>query len=370
MEVRLTARVRDMVVATRSVRVRHRNLELFDGPADDGLVRMSGGLLIVEGRDGRVEEHGMRARDVVRVPDGGAALAGETLYLRHPYADMIVAPVPEGEEAEVRFRDLAPWVSFEERVDELTGLTVLTVTRAPPYMRPALELAPRSPGAAWRAERVPLPPGAELQCRDGDVVTRGALLARVGGLPTWRSPEGSTEWLLLDHLEGRSAHPRKAVVAPVSGRARVGGDVPEGAVVLVAGGVEHVVRLPSRPHSLYVFDGMWVHRGDAMTDGVIDHRDLARALGREGFAAHLGGELRELFGMGGVALGGAQAELVARALADRVEVTDPGDSRYLAGEVASRDDVLDANDRLRAEGRRPARYETVFTGLSSPSRRR
>jgi hypothetical protein len=122
-----------------------------------------------------------------------------------------------------------------------------------------------------------------------------------------------------------------------------------------------VLRRPARAHTLQVCDGTWIHRGEPLTDGAIDHAELARALGFEPFAAHLIAEVRDLLYLGGARVRETQVELVVRALLAKVVVLDAGASRFLPGEVLPREVVVAENERLRAAGLPEVLHESSFT---------
>src|SRR3546814_11584456 len=51
----------------------------------------------------------------------------------------------------------------------------------------------------------------------------------------------------------------------------------------------------------------------------------------------------------------------------KVEITDQGDSRFLHGEQAERQRVLEDNVKLEAKGELPAKYEPVLLGITKAS---
>jgi DNA-directed RNA polymerase subunit beta' len=51
----------------------------------------------------------------------------------------------------------------------------------------------------------------------------------------------------------------------------------------------------------------------------------------------------------------------------RVHVVDAGDTDFIPGEQVERSELLNANDRMDAEGLRPATYENVLLGITKAS---
>ena len=61
------------------------------------------------------------------------------------------------------------------------------------------------------------------------------------------------------------------------------------------------------------------------------------------------------------------AEIMAAYIIVEIEVTDPGDTRFLAGEQCERFDFLDENEKVTKEGGRPATYESLLLGITKVS---
>jgi DNA-directed RNA polymerase subunit beta' len=60
-------------------------------------------------------------------------------------------------------------------------------------------------------------------------------------------------------------------------------------------------------------------------------------------------------------------EVIVRQMLRRVQITNVGDSKYISGEQVERSELLDTNDRLRAEGKMPAVHADVLLGITKAS---
>jgi DNA-directed RNA polymerase subunit beta' len=60
-------------------------------------------------------------------------------------------------------------------------------------------------------------------------------------------------------------------------------------------------------------------------------------------------------------------EVIVRQMLRRIVITDPGDSRFIREEGVERSEVLDENDKLISEGKRPAEYGFVLLGITKAS---
>ena len=60
-------------------------------------------------------------------------------------------------------------------------------------------------------------------------------------------------------------------------------------------------------------------------------------------------------------------EVIVRQMLRRVQIVNPGDSSYIAGEQVERSELLDTNDRMLAEGKLPATHADVLLGITKAS---
>src|SRR5256885_1325697 len=51
----------------------------------------------------------------------------------------------------------------------------------------------------------------------------------------------------------------------------------------------------------------------------------------------------------------------------RIQVEDPGDTRFIPGEQVERADVLEENEKVQAEGKKPATYSYMLLGITKAS---
>jgi DNA-directed RNA polymerase subunit beta' len=60
-------------------------------------------------------------------------------------------------------------------------------------------------------------------------------------------------------------------------------------------------------------------------------------------------------------------EVIVRQMLRRVQIIEPGGTRFIVGEQVERSDLLDENDRIISEGKAPATYEHVLLGITKAS---
>jgi DNA-directed RNA polymerase subunit beta' len=60
-------------------------------------------------------------------------------------------------------------------------------------------------------------------------------------------------------------------------------------------------------------------------------------------------------------------EVIVRQMLRRVQITNPGDTTYIANEQVERSELWDTNDKMRAEGKMIATHADVLLGITKAS---
>ena len=71
--------------------------------------------------------------------------------------------------------------------------------------------------------------------------------------------------------------------------------------------------------------------------------------------------------MQGVKINDKHIEVIVRQMLRRVQITNPGDTAYIAGEQVERSELLDTNDRMLKEGKMTATHADVLLGITKAS---
>jgi DNA-directed RNA polymerase subunit beta' len=117
-----------------------------------------------------------------------------------------------------------------------------------------------------------------------------------------------------------------------------------------------------------VFEGEHVEKGETVVDGEPNPQDILRLLGVEPLAVYLTKEIQDVYRLQGVKINDKHIEVIIRQMLRKVEITDPGDSRYLAwraGRAPARDG--EDNARLEGKGELPAKFTPVLLGITKAS---
>ena len=185
-----------------------------------------------------------------------------------------------------------------------------------------------------------LTPQHEVLVANGDEVTEGQLLARLG------EEDEAVE-----------------IKAPSAGRVTKKGST----LTLHAEDVDS--REYAVPHSarLRVETGDEVSAGDALTEGSLNPKDLLADQGRGHRPALPGGRGPEGVPLAGRTIADKHIEIIVRQMLRKVTVDSAGDTELLPSELIDRFEFEEVNNRILAEGGEPATAQTVLLGVTKAS---
>ena len=90
-------------------------------------------------------------------------------------------------------------------------------------------------------------------------------------------------------------------------------------------------------------EGDYVQKGDLLMDGNPVPHDILNVLGVEALADYLINEIQEVYRLQGVKINDKHIEVIVRQMLQKVEITDPGDTTFLAGEQVDRTEFEEEN---------------------------
>src|SRR5690606_5503318 len=131
-------------------------------------------------------------------------------------------------------------------------------------------------------------------------------------------------------------------------------------------GEQYEELIPKWRH-LNVFEGEKVVRGEVIADGEPNPHDILRLQGVEKLADYLVREIQDVYRLQGVKINDKHIEVIIRQMLRKVEITDPGDTRFLRGEQIDRARVNEANREVEARSGRPASFEPILLGITKAS---
>ncbi len=347
-------------------------------------VRNKEGKLVAVSRSGEVsviDEYG-RERERYKIPygavlsveDGSQVKLGDMVANWDPHTHPVITEVS----GIARLENFIEGLTVREQSDEVTGLSSMVIIdpKLRPTsgrdLRPMIKLVDESgndvyiPGTEIPAQYF-LPGGAIVNIRDGDRVAVGDILARIpqestktrditGGLPR-----------VADLFEARKTKD-PAILAEASGTVSFGKETKGKRRLIITDddGNQHETLIPKWRH-ITVFEGERVEQGETIAEGDLTPHDILRLRGVEELAAYLVKEIQDVYRLQGVKINDKHIEVIIRQMLRKVEITDPGDTQYLVGEEVERSRILEENEALEKQGKRPAIFQPMLLGITKAS---
>jgi DNA-directed RNA polymerase subunit beta' len=341
-------------------------------------------LLVAVSRSGEVsviDEHG-RERERYKIPygavlsvhDGSLVRGGQVVVNWDPHTHPVITEV-KGQALLVDFVD---GVTVREQSDEVTGLSSMVVIDpkqrggAGKELRPMVKLVDDQgkdifiPSTEIAAQYF-LPAGAIVGIRDGDQVEVGDVLARIpqessktrditGGLPR-----------VADLFEARKTKD-PAILAEATGTISFGKETKGKRRIAIteASGNVHETMIPKWRH-VTVFEGEHVEQGETIAEGELTPHDILRLRGVADLASYLVKEIQDVYRLQGVKINDKHIEVIIRQMLRKIEITAAGDTTFLKGEQVDRARVFEENERVEAEGKAPALWESILMGITKAS---
>ena len=349
------------------------------------IARKKDGSLIVMNRNGEVviadeqgrerERYGVVYGAKLLVKEGGKVEAGTLLAEWDPYSTPIHTEVA----GRIKYGDLVDGVTISEQLDEVTGLARKVViaskdTEARPRIsikderNQTLKLVSSDADARYM-----LPEGANIVVADGDEVDAGDVLAKMpretmktkditGGLPR-----------VAELFEARKPK-EHAVIAEIDGVVSFGKDTKGKRKVIITPEVDGKLRpdlakeyLIGKGKHISVHQGDRVRAGEALMDGAANPHDILKVLGEKELARWMVDEVQEVYRLQGVRINDKHIETIVRQMLRRVRIVDVGDTTFLVDEQAEKWVFEEENERVMAEGGRPAQGEPLLLGITKAS---
>jgi len=155
----------------------------------------------------------------------------------------------------------------------------------------------------------------------------------------------------------------KKIIAKRGGIAKVEKD--EIKILLeVASEKEYII---PKGYVLYVKDGDTIKAGDQLTEGSLDLGQLYRLRGRLAVQKYIIREIQHVYSSQGQPLNDKHIEIVARQLFSKVLIKNPGETTCLPGEIMELTEVLDINEKIEKENKKPAVFDRLLLGITRVS---
>ncbi len=347
-------------------------------------VQHSAGHLVAVSRSGELavmDEFG-RERERYKIPYGAMITAmddeavepGRIAANWDPHTHPVITEVA----GKIVFQDFVDGVTMNRQVDEITGLSSIVITdpkqrgASAKDLKPILKLVDgKGKDLKIAGTDIPaqyqLPGGAIVQVEDGASIGVGDVIARIpqestktrditGGLPR-----------IADLFEARKPK-EPAILAEQTGTVSFGKDTKgkQRVVITDENGEQHELLIP-KWRQVEVFEAEHVEKGEVLVVGEPNPHDILRLLDVSSLADYLVREIQDVYRLQGVKINDKHIEVIIRQMLRKVEISNTGGSKFLRGEQVDLARVLENNELLKEEDKKPALFERILLGITKAS---
>lgn len=269
------------------------------------------------------------------VKDGQKVNKGDAICSWDPYNNVIVAEV----DGALKFDNVIEGITYREEADEQTGHREKVVietrdkTKIPSIIVEGVE-----------NKSYNLPTGSHIMLDDGDPVTAGKVLVKIprilgklkditGGLPR-----------VTELFEARNPS-NPAVVSEIDGVVTMGA-IKRGNREIIIEAKDGVTRkyLVPLTRQILAQDGDFVKAGSPLSDGQISPQDILSIQGPFAVQQYVVNEIQEVYRLQGVKINDKHIEVIVRQMMRKVNIVDPGDTRFLEDDLVDKFEFVDEND--------------------------
>ena len=331
----------------------------------------NGEVAVVDAKGNKLFSAALPYASMLIKNDGDKVEKGEKVAEWDPYSNTIIAE----KDGIAQFKDLIENVSVQEEVDSMTGIVSHKVinwkanTKKP--LSPAITLVDEkgnvvSLGGKKIAEYM-LPTYSVLNVANGDKVVAGDVLARIP-VQTKRTSDITGGLPRVEELLEVRRPSNPALLAEVDGTVELE-DSKSKIIIRIepADGSAPIEYAVPKGTNLLVRSGDMVRKAEKLVDGDPVPQDILRILGQKELAQFMVEQVQQVYRLQGVSINDKHIEILIREMTRRVEITNPGDTGFLMGQVVDRVDFEEENARVARDGGKVAEASQVLVGLTRAS---
>jgi DNA-directed RNA polymerase subunit beta' len=191
-----------------------------------------------------------------------------------------------------------------------------------------------------------LPVGAHVMVNDGSEIKVGDIIVKIpraigksgditGGLPR-----------VTELFEARNPS-NPAVVSEINGEVLMGKNRRGNREIIIkARSGEEKRYLVPLSKQILVQENDYVRAGMPLSDGAVSPTDILNILGPIKVQEYIVNEIQEVYRMQGVKINDKHFEVIVRQMMRKVEIVDPGDTRFLPEQLVDKLEFLEENDNI------------------------
>ena len=258
-----------------------------------------------------------------------------------PYSSI---PLLIEQDGHIRFEDVIEGVTCKTETDEQTGKREVYITESKDKTKlPQAHIIDKD-GNILRSYNLPVK--ANLEVKDGDAVKIGDTLFSMARAKNSGGDITSGLPRITELFEARNPS-NPAIVAEIDGEISYGKIKRGNRELFITSKLgEQKAYLIPLTKQILVQEGDFVRAGAPLSDGAITPDDILAIQGPTAVQNHIVNEAQAVYRMQGVEINDKHFEIIVRQMMRKVEILEPGDTRFLEGDIVDKLDFLEENDRI------------------------
>ena len=274
------------------------------------------------------------------VNEGDTVEKGKVIAKWDPFNAVIVTENP----GKIVFEDVIEGVTYRVESDETTGLREMIIIESKDRGKvPSAHIVDEN-GELIRTYNFPI--GGHLAVEDNQVVKAGDVLVKIpravgkagditGGLPR-----------VTELFEARNPS-NPSVVSEIDGEVTMGKLKRGNREIFVTSKLgERKAYLVPLSKQILVQENDYVRAGTPLSDGAITPSDILAIKGPTAVQEYIVNEIQDVYRLQGVKINDKHFEVIVRQMMRKVQIDEPGDTRFLEQQIVDKLDFSEENDRI------------------------
>jgi DNA-directed RNA polymerase subunit beta' len=271
----------------------------------------------------------------LNVKDGQKVNKGDVVCTWDPFNNVIMAEI----NGNIKFENVIEGVTYREEADEQTGHREKVVIETRDKTKIPSILVEGKDKKSYN-----LPTGSHIIMEEGEEVKAGQVIVKIprvlgklrditGGLPR-----------VTELFEARNPS-NPAVVSEIDGVVSMGAIKRGNREILIEAkdGVQKKYLVPLT-RQILAQDGDFVKAGASLSDGQIAPFDILSIRGPFAVQEYVVNEIQEVYRLQGVKINDKHIECIVRQMMRKVNIVDPGDTRFLEDDLTDKFEFVEEND--------------------------
>ena len=284
--------------------------------------------------------HNVPYGSTLYVSDGDLVEKGKLIAKWDPFNAVIITEAT----GKIEFEGVIENVTYKVESDEATGLREIIIIESKDKTKVPTAHILTEDGDLIRTYNLPV--GGHVIIENGQKVKAGEVIVKIpravgkagditGGLPR-----------VTELFEARNPS-NPAVVSEIDGEVTMGKIKRGNREIIVTSKTGEVKKyLVALSKQILVQENDYVRAGTPLSDGAITPADILAIKGPTAVQEYIVNEVQDVYRLQGVKINDKHFEIIVRQMMRKVQIDEPGDTRFLEQQVVDKLEFMEENDRI------------------------